>query len=1016
MNEISVKMFGIPGIKKDGAIINFPFKKAEALFYYLMIKRKSTRDELVGLLWSDSSEKAAKGNLRNALYVIRKSFDMNIIKPNQSQIITIDEKVNISTDVNIFMKNQNDIENYSGEFLENFFVKDCEEYEQWLLNQRELYSKIYIDRLYAKIDSVYPSNKTVAEEYCKLLIESDRFDEKPYRLLMEIYRDNRQFNKAIYLYQQLDKTLKEELYIQPSKDTREIYNRIVKLKELEDNDAYMPPMDFFYGREPEVDYLLKNYQSFMMDELYNSILITGEAGIGKTKLVNRFLKLIDVSQVYLFQVDCYYDERNCCLKPWNIIIKNIFNIIDMEDKNVFIPSLWKNNVVHAFPFLGSKNDYIEMNSIEKINDINYQVLEEALSNILNVLSNNKKIIIIFEDMQWIDATSLNLLRRILLNDLENNILFLGTSRNEYNYELDKFVTLLSRYNKIDRLKLNRFNRNEVFEFLDMYLSNYNFNEKEKERIFKETEGNTYFMVEILNGIKENADFDFTTAKIDDVIKTRFLNITGEKREVLNVISLFFDGIKIDLLKEITNLDEFKLINIIEELEKQNIIEEKLIGNELIFKFTHKMLRKYIYDNLSMIRKKALHEKAGQALEKGLTGRQIDILLYPKIIYNYLRSRNQFKYIEYTIKNVNIYLEYNLDLFPKCSVADFEEDDDIACLKDQEIIPYLGKLQEMTNTLEIKGHSMDEILSLKIMLDLMKGRYLISVGQYDEGVSSIKRVIEGAKEIKDYRILLMGYRQMIYYCIQVNNAEVMENIIIAALKVCDNIGFDSEKAALLRFKALNRMMYSDYDGAHKLLMDSINLFEMLNQRQNIYSVNIAAAYNYMGEIYRINQKFEEAINYYDNAISICIKKGIIRGLTIFYTNAGRCAMDNNDYEKGERYLKEALFFYNKTNTLIGRAIAESLMALIKINKKCYDEGLQLLFDSGKHVHIQNKAYELAVYNKVQAIIKYKMKDDMELENTFSTYLNQSMNYYKIEAIRYFEKVNEVYEIEKLKKLK
>ena len=120
MNEISVKMFGIPGIKKDGAIINFPFKKAEALFYYLMIKRKSTRDELVGLLWSDSSEKAAKGNLRNALYVIRKSFDMNIIKPNQSQIITIDEKVNISTDVNIFMKNQNSLEILRNSFQYHF--------------------------------------------------------------------------------------------------------------------------------------------------------------------------------------------------------------------------------------------------------------------------------------------------------------------------------------------------------------------------------------------------------------------------------------------------------------------------------------------------------------------------------------------------------------------------------------------------------------------------------------------------------------------------------------------------------------------------------------------------------------------------------------------------------------------------------------------------------------------------------------------------------------------------------
>lgn len=1014
MDKIFVKIFGIPEIRKGNTIINFPFKKAEALFYYLLIKKKTTRNELIGLLWGDISEDSAKGNLRNALYVIRKAFNMNIIKPDQRQVITIDKNIHIVTDIDMFINNKNNIESYTGDLLKGFFLNDCEEYEQWLLNQREYYNKLYIDRLHSKIEKSSSKDKKNIEKYCNLLIEADRYDEGPYRTLMELYGENRQFNNAIYVYKKLEETLKEELSITSSIKTKDTYNKIIKLKNIDENNSQISSKDFFYGRGTEIDYLIKNFQSFMASELYYPILINGEAGIGKTKLINRFLKLIDKSQVYLFQVDCYHDENNCVLKPWNIIIKSIFNIIEMEKDNIFIPPLWKNNIVHVFPFLSTGNDYLEMNFIEKIDDTNYRVVEEALSNIINVLSAFKKVVIVIEDMQWIDKVSLNLLMRIILNDLEKNVLFIGTSRNEYNYDLDKFTTLLGKYDKIDKLVLSRFNKDEVYEFLDMALPNYNFNEKQKEKIFNETEGNTYFIVEVLNSIKENIDYDFMTSKMKDFIKTRFLNITGDKRDVLNIISLFFDGVKIDMLKELTNIDEHEIIDIIEDLGKKNIIEQKLIDNEVIFKFTHQKLRKYIYENLSMIRRRVLHEKAAQVLERSLRGDQSDVLLYSKIIYNYEKSENQFKTLEYTLKNANVYLDYNHELFPKCSIP-ASKNDNILYFTNQNIMPYFQKLDDMIYRLEMQHYSINEILRLKIMLNLMKGRYLIRMGQYNEGVSSVKIVIEDAEEVQNYDFLLAGHRQIIYYCIQTNNIELMEKEIQVSLEISERIGNDSEKAILLRLKGLNKIMSLEYEEAESLLKESIIIFERLNQRQNIYSLNIAAAYNYIGEIKRLNEDFEEAIKYYDEAIAICKRKGVIRGLAIFYTNAGRCAIENNDYQKGEGYLKDALYLYNKINILSGRAIAESLMALINIRRDNYNDALKLLKDAEKHGNIQNKAFELGVCLKVQAIIKYFMKNNPKLRNVFNSYLQQDIQYYANKAIDYFDKINENYEIETLKSM-
>lgn len=71
MPELNAKLFGTPAVSVDGREITLPYKKADALLYYLILKRKTTRSELIGLLYEDTDSATALKNLRHAIYATR---------------------------------------------------------------------------------------------------------------------------------------------------------------------------------------------------------------------------------------------------------------------------------------------------------------------------------------------------------------------------------------------------------------------------------------------------------------------------------------------------------------------------------------------------------------------------------------------------------------------------------------------------------------------------------------------------------------------------------------------------------------------------------------------------------------------------------------------------------------------------------------------------------------------------------------------------------------------------------
>jgi len=233
MITISCKLFGTPEIFKNGKKIIFPYKKAEALFYYLIVKKQCFRDTLAELLWGSADEETAKKSLRNAMYIVNRTFGDNVLVSPKRSIIMLNQELAFASDVEAFLNNDDSrsIEAYEGEYLEGFLVKDADSFEKWVFSARNQYQDIYINKLHKQIQRFIKEKKfEEVELFCKNLIGVDEFNEKAYRILMNVYRKMGKYDKSIDVFNYLSKLLKSELLIFPDPKTSELFGEIVKEK------------------------------------------------------------------------------------------------------------------------------------------------------------------------------------------------------------------------------------------------------------------------------------------------------------------------------------------------------------------------------------------------------------------------------------------------------------------------------------------------------------------------------------------------------------------------------------------------------------------------------------------------------------------------------------------------------------------------------------------------------------------------------------------------------------------
>lgn len=996
---LKVNLFGIPTVEYNENEVKFPFKKADALFYYLLLVKRTTRDHLVNLFWSDSEENVAKKNLRNAIYIIKKTLGVEILVSPQRSMVELNNSIELNLDVDIFdMDNERAVTVYKGLLLDGLNLKDCENFDNWLINQRQYYEGIYIQKtLKVASEALLAKNYKLAIQSCKKLIEIDPFDEAVYRMLMKGYFESGRYDKSLSIYEDLTRLLEEELAISPDLQTTELYQLIIEershfKKVKKDTER------FFYGRQKELTVLYNNYLAYTNKESYHHYLIQGELGVGKTAMMHELIDQLRPYHVEVARVYCYQAIEGYNLKSWDDLIEKLGMIV--KSHNIEIPEIIKFAIVSTFPSFGS---FEQAKSEEQV--FSKRTVENAIYELIKIVTGAVKLLIIFEDIQWLDEPSLILLKKLINERTKYSPIIYITCRNAHNKSIERFIAEFSSRDIIKKLHLERFTKDETLEFSQSLFPN------KYDEIYNETEGNALFIMEYINRLKANEKG--MSSKVKDAIKHRLLNISKDSLQVIQLGAVYLKRFTVDDIISITGKSEFLVLDLIEELENNYLIKEEIDENgDANYAFTHSKIKSYIYDSLSKSKQKILHTRIANRLELQVSHR-IDRNKYSRLVYHYDRAKNQYKALEYRIKHLYEYLQSSHEVFPLIKERDVFNHESIFFDEDeiQEEFERIGDLLELLRS----ETSQEDYTLLLLKFKHMIGRHYINNGFYNKGLEVIKEVVNVSQMTGNNEYLIKGYLQNAFYSINTHNMDMMHENINAALRIAHHNDMRYEIGILLRLKGLYYVLQSDFEKGESLLLTSIDIMMKFKDRDK-YTLNIAAAYYYMGDSNRFKGNFETAINYYEKAIEICENNDLLGRLTVFYTNAGHSAYNLGDYLRARRYFESAIKLYEQLDFPWRRSIAYGFLGLLCVKDGKDDKALSLFEMADKYSAKMKNPYELAVVCRIKSELENMLLEGNIFSSRLAKFIEAGGEDYLEKGMNYLEKFENCYEMRRLKELK
>ena len=1009
MSEIAAYLLGQVHIEADGVPVTLPFKQAEALLYYLLVEKEVSRSRIAGLIWGESSDESrVKSSMRNAIYILRKTFGRDFIVEARKNILQINPDYTVRLDLSLLQEEYpSRLDFYSGDFLEDFYLKDNEFYNDWILGCRQLFKRTYLDQLRRCAGRAAAEQRWAdCEDACLRLIRLDEFDESGYRRLIEIYRMRGEYSRAIALYAQLEKLLSEELFQTPG---QELTNLVEAIKQERNNEvleiiaqkstitpAAAPKSAIpFYGRQQEQSLLSSVLGRFLrQDGPAISLSVMGEAGIGKTRLLEKSLEDLRSPDVQIFQTRCYRAEEGYILKPWYSIFEQMLRCFPVQDAR---DQTFRAAVYRVFPYLSEK-DGAPMDQ-DEITTVSYDDSQRSITHALLQLAETRKLIFFFDDLQWADPTSISLIRDILTTGQNRHILFLFGCRDEHSSYVDSFLEDMKLARFLQVIRLERFNFADTVSLAELLLPDRFSSPETQRQLYRETEGSPFFIIETVNNIKYNGDLADITPNMRDTIRLRTMLLTPTCRTILDLLSLFFDGASFETLLELSNKEEYELIEILDTLMSRQLIREELQTDGIVFQFTHQKILEYVYGELSITKRRILHGKIALCMEGKLKNNDSDVLLYSKLMYHYRMAGNRKQYLRYNIEYVYSYLNRSHEYYPVLNgrqlPRSYAGSVDIVAADSEGMSRILREITDLVEELQGELNDEDRQGFLSDYYHMM-GRYHIRKVEYEQGYGYIRQLIDANRSLDSTQCrvnMIKANRQLI--CIYINRyePEKMREVIRQSFEILTEQDRPEEFAIWWRLMGLYDIMSGDVPAGIEHLNNAISIFEGSGEKES-YLFNLAASYAWLGEAQRCQMHYEEARAYYDRAISICTDHFLAGGIATFYTYAGQSALDSGDLEAAEHYLSEGVDQFSKVELMWGRGIALSYYGQLHLLRGQYREAFSLLTQTERCSRRLESVYEMGVLNRIYAQIAWRMqqKDAGILRSIFSDYLQETPSVY------------------------
>lgn len=366
------------------------------------------------------------------------------------------------------------------------------------------------------------------------------------------------------------------------------------------------------------------------------LLISGEPGIGKTRLARELESQVAVTGGIVLAGECYA-EGSAPFAPMGQVIQQALDHLSGDGSA--LPEFVLADLIRLAPALKSRYPIIPPNpALEP--QAEQQRLCEAVVLLFASLSHQAPVLLVMEDAHWADGGTLSLLRH-LTHRAHTPDLHLLTVLTYREVELDEARALhemlqeLNRERLATRLKLSRLSRDQTGEMLAVMFQR-EITPEFLDGIYRETEGNPFFVEEVCKALIDQGKLFHEHGRwergvsVEDLdvpqnlrvaIRGRVSRLPEKAQDVLRRAAIIGREFDWDVLKEISDLDEDALIDALENAERAQLIEEVRqpgrphAGSIPRFAFVHALVQLALQESVIGLRRQRVHGRVASALER-----------------------------------------------------------------------------------------------------------------------------------------------------------------------------------------------------------------------------------------------------------------------------------------------------------------------------------------------------------------------------------------------------------------
>ncbi|MDQ2716301.1 MAG: AAA family ATPase, partial [Chloroflexota bacterium] len=487
--------------------------------------------------------------------------------------------------------------------------------------------------------------------------------------LMRLYLAAGRREEAIHAYETFSIRLAQELKVQPTPEIRALADRIRR----ETPPHFAPAVRQFshnasaclesplIGRAQQYAQLVESYYATCQGQ-FRLVLVEGEAGIGKTRLVTDFLNWVSGQDADVLRGQCYETGGHL---PYQPLVDAFRTRLEQENApEDLLTDIWLTELSRLLPELRDRYPDLPQPLTDEVTTKTR--LHEAVVRLGQALSRRAPLVLWLDDVQWADAATLDLLRTLGQRFLESGsaALLIVSMRSEGLIATPApgaWVSGLERDLPMTRLVLGPLTYEDTLQLvqavllpaaqreggrtrstvhsLSPYLSSSS--EQFSRWLFNETQGQPLYISETFKALLERKVLTFTMdadgqrvidmaatvqqimvlnkflpAGVRNVIRARLTQLTPAALALLIAGAVLGHGFSFESLRQVAGIGEDEALQALDEVVLRNLLQEG-IEEGSIYYISHDKVRDVIYAEAGDARRRILHRRAFKIFQQAL---------------------------------------------------------------------------------------------------------------------------------------------------------------------------------------------------------------------------------------------------------------------------------------------------------------------------------------------------------------------------------------------------------------